>query len=193
MTRTYSYEERYLRAEKRVKDMIGFYTHLFVTVIIVPFIIFLNLEMVPQFHWFWIFIGAWSLGVLIHGINVFGIAKMSAKKEWELKKIQEIAGEDFEAAAADRSQELSFINAKKRVQEIKGFYAHLIVTVCTIPLIIWVNLEFVPGFHFFWFAAGGMLLAVFFHWLGVYGISLLGFGKEWEQRKIQEIMQKDYN
>lgn len=194
MEQVYSQEERYMKAEKRVKSILGFYTHVFVTFIIVPFIIVLNFKLVPEeFHFYWIFIGAWCLGVLIHGINVFTISKLMAKKEWEAEKIQEMMGVEELQNQKDRGQELSFIKAKKRVQEVKGFYAHLIVTLFSIPLIIWVNLKFVPGFHFFWFAAGGMSLAIFFHWLGVFGFSVVGLGKEWEQRKIKELLEKESN
>ena len=80
---------------------------------------------------------------------------------------------------------------EKKIKEIRGFYSHLIVMAFSIPLVIWVNLEFSPGFHFFWYAAGGMLLSVFFHWLGVYGFAYLGLGKDWENRKIQELMNSD--
>jgi hypothetical protein len=185
-----SQEERYARAQKRVQKIIGFYTHLIVTVFIIPFIIFINLDGSPQFHWFWFFIGAWTLGVLIHWINVFGVSKMTLKRDWEQRKLKEILGEDINTnnmttiatTTKDYSQELQYIRAKKRVEAVKGFYVHLIVMLLTAPLIIWVNYEFVPGFHFFWYAVGGMTLSILFHWLGVFGFSY---------RKIQELMKKD--
>ena len=190
----YSKEERYRKAQKRVKAIQGFYTHLLVSVFIIPFIIFINLDGSPQFHWFWIFIGAWILGLIIHWVNVFGFSKMGLKNDWEERKIREIVGdEDFDSidTNSQRAQELMYMKAKKRIQDVKGFYTHAVVMVFTIPLIIWVNLEFVPGFHFFWYAVGGMLLSVFFHWLGVFGFSYLGMGKDWEQRKIQEFMKQE--
>ena len=199
--RTISQQERFTRAQKRVQKIIGFYTHLIVTVFIVPFIIFINLDGSPQFHWFWFFIGAWTLGVLIHWINVFGVSKMTMKRDWEQRKLKEILGEDINinnmtttsatTTTKDYSQELQYIRAKKRVEAVKGFYVHSIVMLLTAPLIIWVNYEFVLGFEFFWYALGGMTLSVFFHWLGVFGFSYLGLGKDWENRKIQELMQSD--
>lgn len=195
MEKVYSKEERYLRAQKRVKDMIGFYTHLFVTVFIIPFIIFINLHGSPGFHWFWIFIGAWTLGLAIHWINVFGFSKMTLKKDWEQKKIKEILGEEEGATYMemnkDHAEELAYIKAKKRVQDVRGFYTHLVVMLFSAPLVIWVNLEFAPGFHFFWYAVGGMALSVFFHWLGVFGFKYFGLGTDWENRKIQELMRSD--
>ena len=193
MKAMYSKEERFIRAQKRVKEIIGFYTHLIVSVFIIPFIIFINLNGSPQFHWFWIFIAAWTLGLVIHWINTFGFSKMTLKKDWETKKIREIMGEENyneeREEKTDYAQEMVYVNAKKRVKEIRGFYAHLVVTLISIPLIVWVNLQFVPDFYFFWYAAGGMALAIFFHWLGVFGFAKLGLGKDWEQRKIKELME----
>ena len=67
MEKDFFEEERYLKAQKRVKKIKGFYTHLAVTPFLIPFIIFINLKLVPQFHWFWIYIAAWSLGLFITG------------------------------------------------------------------------------------------------------------------------------
>lgn len=91
----------------------------------------------------------------------------------------------------DYAQEQLYIKAKKRVNDIKGFYVHLIVTLFSLPIIITVNLIFVPHYHFFWFAAGGMFLGIFFHWLGVFGFNQFGLSKEWEERKIREIMEQN--
>lgn len=185
--------EPYFRAQKRVKDIIGFYTHLIVTVFVIPFIIYLNLDLVPQFEWYWIFIGAWIVGLLIHGINVFGIYRFTFKYDWEQRKMQEFMGtEDYQAhKEQDHGEELRFVEAKKKIEEIKGFYWHLAVTVLTIPMIIWVNYEFVPEFTFFRYAVGGMVLALIFHWLGVFGLEKIGLGKEWQERKIKQLLQEE--
>lgn len=185
--------EQYFRAQKKVKDMIGFYTHLIVTPFLIPFIIFINLELVPQFEWFWIFIGAWSLGLVIHWINVFGFANLSFKSDWEQKKIKEFMGSDDynKEIKQDHSKELRFVEAKKRIEEIKGFYWHFGITVLTIPMIIWINYEFVPDFTFFWYAVIGMSLGVFFHWIGIFGYEKIGLGKDWEERKIKELLSEN--
>ncbi len=47
---------------------------------------------------------------------------------------------------------------------------------------------FVPGFHYFWFSVMGWGMAIFFHWLGVFGTEKFGFGKDWEKKKIEEFM-----
>jgi hypothetical protein len=99
------------------------------------------------------------------------------------------------------TQENNYIRAKKRVKEIKGFYIHLIVYVLVnifISGIIIFGLmqsddSFSDAFTNFgvystWVFWG---IGIFFHWLGVFGFKSLGFGKDWEEKKIQELMDKD--
>ena len=85
-------------------------------------------------------------------------------------------------------QQERYFKAQKRVKEIKGFYIHLFIYCLIIPIIIFVNLKYVPGFHWFWFSILGWGMGLFFHWLGIFGFRLLGFGKNWEQQKIKEFM-----
>ena len=191
MQSNYIYHHLNLKAQQKVKDIKGFYTHFIASFFILPFLIFINLQTVPQFHWFWYAIGAWCLGLIIHWINVFAFSKMDFKKEWKDKKIKEIIGNnDVNEGVEDSKyiQEHYYLKAKKQTEEIKGFYIHLIVNLFSFPLIVFVNFKFVPGFHFFWFALGGMIIALFFHWLGVFGFEFLGLGKNWEERKIKEII-----
>ena len=144
-----------LIAEKQIKDIKGFYTHFLATFLILPFLVFINLQTVPQFHWFWYAIVAWCIGLLIHWINVFAFSKMSFKRDWKERKISEILGSDVKQETnLDEQkyiQEQYYLKAKKQAEEIKGFYIHLIVNVLSFFIILFVNLKFVPGFHFFWF------------------------------------------
>lgn len=64
----------------------------------------------------------------------------------------------------------------------------MFVYLITIPIIIYVNLVFDPGFHWFWFSVLGWGVGILFHWLGVFGFNKLGLGKEWEERKIRDYM-----
>lgn len=81
--------------------------------------------------------------------------------------------------------------ARKKVQEIKGFYIHFVVYAIVISLIVIVNLRFSPQYHWFWFPMFGWGLGLFFHWFGVIGVDRLGFGKDWEEKKIKEYMDKN--
>ena len=88
-------------------------------------------------------------------------------------------------------EEQAYIKAKKRVKDIKGFYIHVIVNLLSIPIIVTVNLMFVPGFHFFWFAVIGILISIIIHWLVVFGFPSFGLGKDWEERKIKQILKEN--
>lgn len=86
------------------------------------------------------------------------------------------------------TQEQRYYKAKKKVNEIKGFYVHLVIYCLVMPVIIFINLKYVPEFYWFWFSALGWGMGLFFHWFGVFGFNLLGFGKNWEEKKIKEFM-----
>ncbi len=178
--------------QKRLKDLKGFYTHVFSSFLILPFIIFINLKTVPQFHWFWYAVIAWCIGLLIHWLNVFKFSKSKIKNNWQQRKINETLNLDAKNDA-QFIQEQYFLKAKKETREIKGFYIHLFIALLSSAIIIIVNLKFVPGFYFFWFAVGGMLIAVFMHWFGLFGLDLFGLGKKWEQKKIKELINNYQN
>ncbi|WP_405605212.1 2TM domain-containing protein [Polaribacter sp. Asnod1-A03] len=86
------------------------------------------------------------------------------------------------------TQEQRLVIAKKRVKKIKGFYTHLAIYCIIIPTIIFVNLRYEPHFHWFWFSLCGWGTGLFFHWLSVFGLNLIGLGKNWEEKKIKELM-----
>ena len=91
------------------------------------------------------------------------------------------------------TEDQKYIQAKKRVQKIKGFYTHLTVYCFVIPIIIFANLKFEPHFHWFWFSLLGWGTGLIIHWVNVFGFNLLGIGKNWEDRKIKEMMKEDKN
>lgn len=90
------------------------------------------------------------------------------------------------------NEEQRYLRAKKKVDDMKGFYTHLTVYCLVIPIIIFVNLRYVPHFHWFWFSLVGWGFGLFFHWLNVFGFNLLGFGDKWKERKIKEFMNDNY-
>ena len=96
-------------------------------------------------------------------------------------------------------QEQKYIKARKRVKEIKGFYIHLTVYILVNIFISGVIIfgltrdednsiaDAISNFGVYstWVFWG---IGMFFHWLGVFGFRSLGFGKDWEERKIKEFM-----
>lgn len=195
MESDYVHHQFKLKAEKRIKDIKGFYSHLIATFVILPFLVFINLQTVPQFEWYWYAMVAWFIGVFIHWLNVIGLSNKNFKKNWEAKKVKEIVGKDYKKEANYNEEnyikEQYFLKAKNQAKEIKGFYVHLFISLFSMAIIVFVNLKFVPEFYFFWFAIGGMSIALFFHWLGVFGLDFFGLGKHWEERKMKELI-KNY-
>lgn len=84
------------------------------------------------------------------------------------------------------NENTAYYRAKKRIEELKGFYANLLAYCCVIPFLIYINLTFSPEFHWFWFSAGGWGFGLIMHALKVFGYS-----SKWEERKIQEFLNKD--
>lgn len=83
-------------------------------------------------------------------------------------------------------ESMAYERAYKRVKEIKGFYGNLISYCLVIPLLIFINLKTSPEYHWFWWPMLGWGIGVISHGLQVFGI-----GKNWEDRKIKELMEKD--
>ena len=99
----YSEQERYRRAQKRVKDIKGFYWHLFWYLVVNIFLTFgqtiknLVTEGSLEFngwHWgsfsLWFF---WGIGLGAHWLQVFG-KHIVFSKDWEERKIREFMEND---------------------------------------------------------------------------------------------------
>jgi hypothetical protein len=85
------------------------------------------------------------------------------------------------------NQDMAYAHAKERVERIKGFYGNLISYCVVIPVLIIVNLN-TSNFQWFWFPMLGWGMGLLFH-----GLETFGYGKSWEERKIQEILDKEAN
>jgi len=86
----------------------------------------------------------------------------------------------------DNNQENAYFKAKQRVKEMKEFYGNLISYCVVIPFLIFINYSTYWGFQWFWFPLFGWGIG-----LTIHGFSVFGYGSDWEERKIQEIMEKD--
>ena len=86
----------------------------------------------------------------------------------------------------DNNQENAYFKAKQRVKEMKEFYGNLISYCVVIPFLIFINYYTYWEFQWFWFPLFGWGIG-----LTVHGFQVFGYGSEWEERKIQEIMQKE--
>jgi sensor histidine kinase YesM len=89
------------------------------------------------------------------------------------------------------NENTSYLRAKERVEKLKGFYGNLASYCIVIPILIIINLNTNSnGFQWFWFPMLGWGMGLTFH-----AFETFGFGKSWEEKKIQEILnkQKDTN
>lgn len=79
----------YLKAQKRVEDIKGFYGHLTSFVVVNIGLVTLNLGTSPEHLWFlYPFIG-WGVGLLAHGMSVFNYMPF-LNSDWEERKIRQL-------------------------------------------------------------------------------------------------------
>ncbi|MEN4759713.1 2TM domain-containing protein [Chryseobacterium sp. C39-AII1] len=83
-------------------------------------------------------------------------------------------------------ESMAYEKAAKRVKEIKGFYGNLTSYCLVIPFLIVLNVITSPGhLWFFWPMLGwGIGLAA-------HGINTFGIGKDWEEKKIKQLMEEE--
>lgn len=80
-----------------------------------------------------------------------------------------------------------YVKAVERVEKLKEFYQNLASYCLVIPFLVFINLKFVPQFHWFWFPMFGWGIGLVFHYLEVNNYNLF-LGKNWEEKKIKEMM-----
>ena len=83
--------------------------------------------------------------------------------------------------------------AKKRVKQLKDFYRNLITYVGVNILLIIINLLTSPGSLWFYWVTIFWGIAIMFHASKVFIFKGKFLGKEWEEKKIKEIMEKESN
>ncbi len=83
------------------------------------------------------------------------------------------------------NEETAYIKARDKVKALKGFYANLFSFCLVIPFLAFINLK-TSSFQWFWFPAIGWGIGLVFQ-----AFETFGFGKEWEEKKINEYVNKD--
>jgi hypothetical protein len=86
---------KYIRAVERVEEIKGFYSSIIAYCIVIPFLIYINLKFVPQFHWFWFPLMGWGIGLIFQGFKAFAYNPFLGKN-WEERKIRELMDNDRE-------------------------------------------------------------------------------------------------
>lgn len=86
----------------------------------------------------------------------------------------------------------NYQKAKKQVDEIKGFYSHFTFFIIFNAIIIVINLIYSPSYLWFLWTTLSWGIGLFFHAVKVFNWFPF-FGKGWEEKKIQQIMEKEKN
>ena len=85
-------------------------------------------------------------------------------------------------------EQARYQEAKKRVEEIKGFYYHLVSYILVNTFLVVINLLTSPEYLWFIWPIIGWSIGLVIHAFSVFSNL---WGKSWEERKIKEIMEKD--
>ncbi len=84
---------------------------------------------------------------------------------------------------SETTETIAYERAVKRVKELKGFYGNLISYCIVIPFLVIINLLKSPKEIWFYWPMLGWGIGLLAHGMNVFAI-----GKNWEEKKIQEIM-----
>jgi hypothetical protein len=91
---------------------------------------------------------------------------------------------------ANYNEEERYYQAKKQVNDIKGFYGNLIAYIIFNGFFLILNLITSPNELWFFWPLLGWGIGVLFHGMKVFNYSPF-LGKNWEERKIKELMEKE--
>lgn len=84
-------------------------------------------------------------------------------------------------------ENLAYRKASRRVKTIKNFYGSLTAYALIIPFIAVVNYLSSPSYWWFYWPMLGWGLG-----LSIHAIQIFVLGENWEEKKIQELLDKDY-
>lgn len=85
-------------------------------------------------------------------------------------------------------ENLAYEKAARRVKDLKGFYGNLTSYCLVIPFLLILNLMTSPDHLWFYWPMLGWGLGVALH-----AISTFGIGKNWEEKKIKQLMEQERN
>lgn len=82
-------------------------------------------------------------------------------------------------------EKIQYNRAKSRMREIKSLYTMIGGCLILIPYLIFINLKTNPEFQWFWFPVAGFVISI-----SGYAFYLF-VGRDWEERKIRELMEEE--
>ena len=89
----------------------------------------------------------------------------------------------------ENQNEYKYKKAKERVEAIKSFYTNLLTYCIVIPLLALLNYN-TTSFPWVLFPAIGWGIGLFGHWVNAYDYNPI-LGKNWEERKMKELMNRN--
>ncbi|WP_204346070.1 histidine kinase [Psychroserpens algicola] len=88
------FDDRYVRARKRVEDMKEFYYSLISYCLVIPFLFFIWYRYTPNtIQWFWFPMFGWGMGLAFHAYKVY-VNDGVLGKNWEQRKIEKFMREE---------------------------------------------------------------------------------------------------
>lgn len=90
-------------------------------------------------------------------------------------------------------EEDKIARAKKRLEEIKGFYSHLIIFLLVNGLLVIVNALSTPDHWWFYWVTIFWGFGLLMHALDVYIFKGSVFGRRWERRKMKKLLDEEDN
>lgn len=84
----------------------------------------------------------------------------------------------------------TYRDARSRVKSLKSFYLHLFIYTAVNIGLAGINLVASPGNIWFVFPLAGWGVGLFAHWLFA-GAGFRLFSREWEERKVREIVERE--
>ena len=122
---------------------------------------------------------------LLTNDNVF-IEKTEQTFKVKIPILIEKKSQTMTTYTSETTETIAYERAVKRVKELKGFYGNLISYCIVIPFLVILNLMTSPRQLWFYWPMLGWGIGLLAHGMNVFAI-----GKNWEEKKIQEIKNKD--
>lgn len=86
-------------------------------------------------------------------------------------------------------QDERYLRAKKRVENLKGYYMHLFMYVLINAVLVIINLITYDGVWWFFYPLGGWGIGIIAHSISTFSSGK--FGAAWEEKKIRQYMEED--
>lgn len=114
--------------------------------------------------------------------NVF-IEKSEQTFKVKIPILTEKKSQTMTTYTSETAENIAYERAVKRVKELKGFYGNLISYCIVIPFLIIINVLTSPQHLWFYWPMLGWGIG-----LAAHGMNVFAIGKNWEEKKIREIM-----